>query len=302
MAESGSPASVSIVDSHQHVWDLSVRAQPFLETSDALAPLRRTVSIGELVPVARAVGVTATVIVQTVTERGETPELMALASAEPLVVAVVGWTDLTSPAVADALAELRAMPGGRHLAGIRHPLLTEPRADWIVTPEVRRGLAAVAAAGLTFDLVLAPHQLPTAVEAAAQVPELMFVLDHLGNVEPAAVVDAEWASAFSALATLPNATCKLSGMLSEPAPVYLADRYGEASVAHLRPYFDLALDRFGPDRLMFGSDWPLCTLSSTYGQVVAAAMTLTSELAEPERAAIMGGTAQSVYRIGDRCA
>jgi L-fuconolactonase len=288
----------AIVDAHHHVWDIAVRPQPWLDTASALAPLRRSFLLQELAPQATAVGVTATVVVQTVTEPGETPELLTLAATEPLVAAVVGWTDLSAPSVADALGELAAMAGGQHLAGIRHPLLTEPDPEWLERPDVRRGLSALAAAGLAFDLVLPPSKLPAAVRAAASLPDVRFVLDHLGNVEVLPRPDPAWAAAFTALARLPNTACKLSGIFSVPAP---ADEPGSrrdpGSVTHLRPYLDLALDNFGPDRLMFGSDWPVSTLGASYTDIVTAALTLTSALSGPERAAILSGTAMTVYQI-----
>jgi L-fuconolactonase len=291
----GRSARIPIVDAHQHVWDPAVRAQPWLDSDEALAPLRRKFAAADLARVAAEAGVTATVVVQTVTEPTETPELLALAQTSPLVAAVVGWTDLTQPGVADAIAELREAPGGEFLSGIRHPLLTEPDPDWLARPAVRRGLAALAASGLTFDLVLQPGKLASAVQAAAAMPELIFVLDHLGNVDvtasPAAnpvpsasaVPDQAWAASFGALAALPNTVCKLSGIL------------GEAPVDRLRPYFDVALAAFGPRRLMFGSDWPVCTLQSSYRDVVIRAVALTASLTEPEQAAILADTARAVY-------
>jgi len=289
----GERARIPIVDAHHHVWDPAVRAQPWLDSDEALAPLRRKFAAADLARVAAETGVTATVVVQTVTEPTETPELLALARTGPLVSAVVGWADLTQPGVTDAVAELRAAPGGEFLAGIRHPLLTEPDPDWLARRDVRRGLAALAGAGLTFDLVLQPGQLAGAVQAAASTPELTFVLDHLGNVDVTAgpvppantVPDQAWAAAFAALAALPNTVCKLSGIL------------GEAPVERLRPYFDLALAAFGPRRLMFGSDWPVCTRQSSYRDVVTRALALTASLSEPEQAAIMSGTARSVYHM-----
>jgi L-fuconolactonase len=289
----------AIVDAHHHVWDLTVRPQPWLDTAAALAPLRRSFLLPELAPQATAVDVTATVVVQTVTEPAETPELLALAATEPLVAAVVGWSDLAAPSVADTLGELAAMTGGQRLVGIRHPLLTESDPDWLERADIRRGLSALAAAGLTFDLVLPPGQLPAAVRAAASLPDLRFVLDHLGNVEVRPRPDPAWAAAFTALARLPNTACKLSGIFSVPAPAgEPGSRRDEGdSVMHLRPYLDLALDSFGPDRLMFGSDWPVSTLGASYTDVVTAAVTLTSSLTGSERAAILGGTARTVYQI-----
>jgi L-fuconolactonase len=289
----GESARVPIVDAHHHVWDPAVRAQPWLDSDEALAPLRRKFAVADLQRVAAEAGVTATVVVQTVTEPTETPELLALARTGPLVAAVVGWTDLTEPGVGDAVAELRAGRGGEFLAGIRHPLLTEPDPAWLARHDVRRGLAALAAAGLTFDLVLRPGQLAIAGQAAADTPELIFVLDHLGNVDVTAsptpsassVPDEAWAASFAALAALPNTVCKLSGIL------------GEAPVERLRPYFDLALAAFGPRRLIFGSDWPVSTLQSSYQDVVTRAVALTASLSEPEQAAILAGTARAVYHM-----
>ena len=287
------PGEAAIVDSHHHVWDLSVRAQPFLESSEELAPLRRTFLLPDLEPLAAAAGVSGTVVVQTVTEPGETIELLALAGAGTLVAAVVGWVDLTEAAVVDSMAALRGLPGGDHLAGIRHPLLTEPDPDWIARIDVRRGLAAVAAGGLVFDLVLQPQLLPAAVDAAAAIPELTFVLDHLGNVPVQTRIDPGWAAAFTRFAALPNTVCKLSGILGDPG----STTGPETGVAHLRPYFDLALACFGPGRLMFGSDWPVCTLTASYAEVVARARALIAQLSESEQGEILGGTASRVYQL-----
>jgi L-fuconolactonase len=304
MPVGGLTARAPVIDSHQHVWDPAAHAQPWLDSDEALAPLRRAFSVADLAPEAAAAGVDRTVVVQTITEPSETPELLALARSHPLVAAVVGWTDLTAPAVAGALDDLRALPGGDCLAGIRHPLLTEPDADWLGRSDTRAGLNALAAAGLSFDLVLHPGQLPGATRAAASVPGLTFVLDHLGNVEVGSgpEPDASWTTAFTDFAALPNTVCKLSGILSVPArpggpDCVPASHRPTPPVAHLRPYVDLALACFGPTRLMFGSDWPVCTLTASYAGVVAAAAALTRELSEPEQTAIWGGTARSVYRI-----
>jgi len=165
---------MTVVDAHHHVWDLAVRDQPWLD-GGAMAPIRRTFAVDDLRPDACAAGVVATVLVQTVTVPEETPEMLALAGGDPLVAAVVGWTDLTSPAIASELARLMAGPGGGHLAGIRHQVQSEPDPDWLGRPDVIRGLRAVAAAGLCYDLVVLPHQIPAASYAAAAVPGLTLV-------------------------------------------------------------------------------------------------------------------------------
>ena len=292
MPDSTVTTPLAVVDAHHHLWNLSARPQPFLDSHSALAPLRRTFELAELAPQAATAGVQATVVVQTVTEPGETPELLALAAAGGLVAGVVGWTDLTAADVAGQLAQLAGRPGGARLAGIRHPLLTEPDPGFLDRPDVRRGLSAVAAAGLCFDIVARPGQLPAAVRAAAAVPELTVVLDHLGNPDVRQPPAATWTAAVRQLAALPSTAAKLSGMLGVPSPA------GGAPLAHLRPYLELALECFGPDRLMFGSDWPVSTLDAPYASVVAAGRALLSELSAAEQAAILSGTARRLYRLG----
>ncbi|MFE5081527.1 amidohydrolase family protein [Streptomyces mirabilis] len=277
------------VDAHHHVWDLSVRDQDWI-TGPELQPLRRDFGVADLAPQARAAGVDRTVLVQTITVREETPEFLALAARSELIAGVVGWTDLTRPDVADELARLRELPGGRHLKGIRHQVQGETDPEWLLRPDVRVGLAAVAEAGLVYDLVVLPHQLPACVRAAADHPGLTFVLDHLGKPPIATGALNPWATAVRALAELPNTVCKLSGMVTE------AD-HAKWTVDGLRPYADTVLDAFGPGRLMFGSDWPVCTLAASYGQVVDAAEELTGGLGAEERAEVFGGTATRVYRL-----
>ncbi|MFG2361438.1 amidohydrolase family protein [Streptomyces mirabilis] len=277
------------VDAHHHVWDLSVRDQDWI-TGPELQPLRRDFDVADLAPQARAAGVDRTVLVQTITVPEETPEFLALAARSELIAGVVGWTDLTRPDVADELARLRELPGGRHLKGIRHQVQGENDPEWLLRPDVRDGLAAVAEAGLVYDLVVLPHQLPACVRAAADHPGLTFVLDHLGKPPIATGALKPWATAVRALAALPNTVCKLSGMVTE------AD-HAKWTVDGLRPYADTVLDAFGPGRLMFGSDWPVCTLAASYGQVVDAAEELTGGLGAEERAEVFGGTATRVYRL-----
>ncbi|GGQ20178.1 amidohydrolase family protein [Streptomyces roseolilacinus] len=281
--------TAGLVDAHHHVWDLAVRDQPWLD-GPGTAPLRRAFAADDLAPAARAAGVRTSVVVQTVTGPGETPELLALADRHPLVGAVVGWADLTAPGVADSLAALRALPGGDRLAGVRHQVQDEPDPDWLLRPAVLRGLAAVAAAGLAYDLVVRPHQLPAATRAAALLPGLTFVLDHLGKPPVASGALEPWAGHVRALAALPHTVCKLSGLVTE------AD-HAAWTTADLRPYADTVLDAFGPTRLMFGSDWPVCLLAARYDEVVTAARDLTGGLSPAERAAVFAGTATRVYGL-----
>ncbi|MFF9687162.1 amidohydrolase family protein [Streptomyces sp. NPDC014623] len=281
--------ALPVIDAHHHVWDLAVRDQEWI-TGEELAPIRRTFTLADLAPEARAAGVTATVLVQTVTVAEETPELLAIAEESALVAGVVGWTDLTAPDVADTLATLRALPGGGRLAGIRHQVQGEDDPGWLLRPDVLRGLRAVAAAGLVYDLIVRPHQLPAAARAAALLPELTFVLDHAGKPPVARRTTRPWADGLRALAALPNTVCKLSGLVTEADP----DSW---TVEDLRPYADTAIEAFGPGRLMFGSDWPVCRLAAGYAEVLGAARELTDRLGEDEQRSVFAETAQRVYGL-----
>jgi L-fucono-1,5-lactonase len=310
VAASGRPdRGTGIVDAHHHVWDLSFRDHDWLHEEQpwaddaSMARLRRSFTLADLEPLAAGAGVTATVCVQTDIGPGESSDLLALAASGGLVAAVVGWVDLTAPDAAEAIAELTGQPGGERLAGIRHPLLSESGNGWLERPDVLRGLAAVAAAGLVFDVVCLPDQLPGALAAARALPGLTFVLDHLGNPdgEPG---NGPWARTMRELAALPNTVTKLSGVLSEaftaagsPAGAAGGTPGGREIDPLIRAYCEQAMNMFGPGRMMFGSDWPPCTLTASYPDVLAAARAVTSGLTEAEQAAVFAGTARRVYRL-----
>jgi L-fuconolactonase len=277
------------VDAHHHLWDLSVRDQDWIPED---SPIRRDFTVADLAPEASAAGVDRTVLVQTITVAEETPEFLALAAAHDLIAGVVGWSDLTRPDLADELSRLRELPGGGHLKGIRHQVQGEPDPEWLLRPDVRRGLAAVADAGLVYDLVVRPHQLPACVEAAASLPRLTFVLDHLGKPPIASGALDPWARDLRALAALPNTVAKLSGLVTEADPA-------SWTLDELRPYADAALEAFGPDRLMFGSDWPVCTLGASYGEMLTATQELTSRLSPAERTQLFETTATRVYGLAE---
>ncbi|MFC5220700.1 amidohydrolase family protein [Streptomyces coerulescens] len=280
---------MAIIDAHHHVWDLSIRDQSWI-TGPELSPLRRNFALADLEPHTRAAGVDRTIVVQTITVDEETPELLALAAGSELVAGVVGWTDLTARDISDELAWLREQPGGDWLRGIRHQVQSEPDPRWIHGPDVLRGLRAVAAAGLAYDLVILPHQMPAATIAARRVPELTFVLDHLGKPPVAAEELKPWAEKVRSFAARPNTVCKLSGLVTE------AD-WQTWTVASLWPYVDTVLEAFGPQRLMFGSDWPVCTLAAEYAEVVETTNTLLTGLSDDERRDIWSGTAARVYGL-----
>jgi L-fuconolactonase len=279
---------MSRVDAHHHVWDLGVREQSWMVGS-ALDPIRRNFLVDDLAPLAAAADVTQTVLVQTVGIAAETPEFLSIAASNELVAGVVGWVDLTAADVEDALAGLLNRPDGQWLKGIRHQVHDEPDAEWLNRPDVRRGLATVAEAGLVYDLLTKPPHLPAAVETVRALPELNFVVDHISKPAIGEALE-PWATGLRDLAAEPNVTCKLSGMVTEAS-------WTNWKVTDLKPYADVVLEAFGPDRVMFGSDWPVCLLAATYGQVVDAAEQLTAGLTTAERDEVFGETARRTYHL-----
>jgi L-fuconolactonase len=290
------------VDAHHHLWDLKVRAQEWLRAPE-LKPIWRDFTLDQLEPEARGHGVDKTVLVQVAASADETRELLAYAACTPLIAGVVGWMDLTRQAPEAYLAELAHAPGGQTLRGIRHLVQDEQDPAWLDRQDVRRSLEAVAAAGLSYDLLVRPQQAAAVLRAVREIPGLTFVLDHLGkpniagseadeneNEAAAARPDEAWASWIRELAAEPNVVCKLSGMVTEA-------NWSSWTIADLRPYAETALDAFGADRIMFGSDWPVCMLAATYSEVYDAAKELTAGLSDAERDAVFTTTATRVYRL-----
>jgi L-fuconolactonase len=281
---------MTVVDAHHHLWDPGVRDYPWMAPPE-LAPIRRRYTLADLRLETAASGVSQTVLVQTVSEVAETEELLAVASASGgLIAGVVGWVDLTARDVAGALDRLRARPGGERLVGVRHQVEDEADPDWLARPDVRRGLRAVAAAGLVYDLLVRVSQLPAALAAVRELADGRFVLDHAAKPAIAAGVFEPWAGQLAALAGLPNVACKLSGLVTEA-------RWDDWGPAAIRPYADHLLAVFGPDRVMFGSDWPVCQLAASYAQVRGLADALLEGSSAAEREAVLGRTAARTYRL-----
>jgi L-fuconolactonase len=233
---------------------------------------------------------TATILVQTVPSLEETREFLAVAASSTLVAGVVGWVDLTAPDITDQLAALREAPGGDTLVGIRHQAQDEPDPEWLLRPSVVRGIKEVAAAGLTYDILVQPAQHDAAVALADAVPGVRLVLDHAGKPAIAVGEYEPWAAFLSSLAARPNVFCKLSGLVTE------AD-WTKWTVEELKPYAAHVLAAFGPDRVMFGSDWPVCELAASYDQVYEAAQELTAVLSTSEREEVFAGTATRAYPL-----
>ena len=279
-----------IVDAHHHFWDPATRDHAWLA---GLPALRRPFGPAEFAAAAGPEQVTASVLVQVLASTAETEEFLEMAAADPnsgpRVAGVVGWADLTDPGLDEEIGRLRGLPGGDRLAGIRHLVQDEPDPDWLARPQVRRGLAAVGRAGLVFDLLVRPAQLPAAIKVVTGLPEVRFVLDHGAKPEIGLHRNEPWSLLIGTLADRPNVSCKLSGLVTEAGPGWTA--------ARIAPFADRLLDCFGPGRLIFGSDWPVCTAAAaSYHQVVSlAGALLDGQLSAAERAAVFGGNATALY-------
>lgn len=277
------------IDAHHHFWTHGTRDYPWM-TGDAFDPIRRSFGPEDLAPELATAGIDGTVLVQTVGAVEETVEFLATAEVTGYVKGVVGWVNLMDRLVGDTLDEVQAAAGGAYLKGIRHQAHDEADEDWLARPDVIAGVAECGARGLVQDLLAKEPQLAACITIADVLPEAQFVLDHIGKPRIAAGQMEPWRALIGELARRDNVACKLSGMITEA-------KWQGWSVDDLRPYVDVVLEAFGPDRILFGSDWPVCLLAGNYGEVVGAAESLTANLTESERAAIFGGTAMRIYGL-----
>jgi L-fuconolactonase len=275
------------IDSHQHFWDLT---RPFdhrwLDAPDK-APIRRDFLPEHLLPHLEVTHVRYSVFVQTQHDLEENRWAFGLAERHPFIAGVVGWVDLSSPACEEQLLEARRHP---KFVGVRHVTQDEPDDDFIVRPEVLAGLAVLQKHDVPFDLLFYPRHLVHVPTLARRLPGLRMVIDHLGKPGIRNNAFSDWLPAFRAGAAFPNVSCKLSGLVTE------ADPKGWTPDG-LRPYVRAAIDLFGPDRCMFGSDWPVCELAASYGQVHAALVEALGPMTEDDRAKVFGGTARRFYRL-----
>ena len=278
------------IDAHQHFWQLSRPFQYGWLDAPPLARIKRDYLPEHLDPLIRAEGINHTVFVQTQHDVEENRWVLDLAARHPFVAGVVGWVDLASDDCERQVLEFRADP---KFVGVRHVVQDEPDDDFLVREPILRGLRVLERHGVPFDLLLYVKHLRHVPTLARALPDLPMVIDHLAKprIKDHAVDD--WLPAFRAAASFPNVLCKLSGMVTE------AD-WGRWTVDDLRPYVQFALESFGPARLMFGSDWPVCELAATYGQARQALVEALGPISEAERSAIFGGTAARFYglRIG----
>lgn len=277
------------IDSHQHFWSYSVADYPWIGAG--MERLARDYLPDDLAAPASAAGIGGTVAVQARQSLAETRWLLELADRHPLIRGVVGWVDLRG---ADVDADLREFASLEAFVGVRHVVQDEPDPRFLLGADFVRGLASLQPFGLTYDLLLYPQQLPAAVELVARMPEQPFVLDHLAKPR---VRDwtgpgdmASWRRDIEAIARHEHVFCKLSGLVTEAA-------WRHWRPADFLPYLDVALTAFGPGRLMFGSDWPVCLLSADYADVAGIVADFCGRLSAAEQAAIWGGTASRFYRL-----
>jgi L-fuconolactonase len=278
------PHAAPRIDSHQHFWRLARGDYGWL--TPALAPLHQDFEPADLLPLLNARGIVATVAVQAAETDAETDFLLAMARGTPWIGGVVGWTDLVAPTAPDRIDALAAQP---KLVGMRPMLQDLADDDFVLRPSVRPALSAMERTGLRLDALVRPRHLPRLVALRNQHPGLPIVIDHCAK--PLFDRDAfgTWATDLRAVASDGLTCCKLSGLVTEAGPGWTVDM--------LRPVFETVLDAFGPERLMWGSDWPVLNLAAEYEQWADATDRLLAGLPPSAREAILGGTATRFYGL-----
>jgi L-fuconolactonase len=273
------------VDAHQHFWRYEPVEYGWID--EAMAALRRDFLPHDLAPEMARAGVDACVAVQARQTLDETRWLLALAEAHPFVAGVVGWVDLQSPDVGTDLEKLRDQ---RKLVGIRHIAQSEPDDRFLVRPAFVRGVALLADFDLTYDILVYPRHLQVAGELAGLLPRQRFVLDHLGKPDIRGGEMKIWERDLRAVAARPNVWAKLSGLVTE------AD-WRQWSAPDIRPYLEVAIECFGAERLMIGSDWPVCTVAADYQRTMAVVTDYLAQDSPQVRDAVLGGNALKFWNL-----
>ena len=278
-----------VIDAHQHFWDPARADYPWMDAPE-LAPIRRAFGPADLAPLLKANGIDASIVVQCRSALEETEEFLRIAHATPSVVGVVGWVDLTDGALGDTLDRLGAAPGGDKLVGIRHQVHDEADPDWLLREDVRRGLVALFVRDLTYDFLVRTRELPAAIATAQAFPNARFVLDHAAKPPIASGGSAEWADRIKALAACGNVWCKISGLATEAV-------WSDWDADRLLPFVQHAATCFGEDRLIFGSDWPVCLLAGSYAEIKGALEACLAKLGPGARDKAFGMNAKAAYRL-----
>lgn len=274
-----------IIDAHHHFWDYSREEYGWIDAS--MSAIARDFGPAHLAAAAGEVGVDGVVSVQARQTLAETDWLLDLADRHELILGVVGWAPLADDGVADVLAGLATRP---KLKAVRHVVQDEPDPQFLEGTAFNHGVGLLEQHNLAYDLLVFERQLPQAIAFVDRHPNARFVLDHIAKPRIKAGELSPWRENLTQLAERPNVCCKVSGMVTEAD---LANWTAEG----LRPYFDAALQAFGPDRLMFGSDWPVCLLASGYAEWFQTVASWASELSESERRGLFGGNAARAYQL-----
>ena len=273
------------IDAHQHFWRYEPSEYAWID--DTMSPLRRSFLPDESRREMRAVGVDACIAVQARQTLEETRWLLALADAHPSIAGVVGWVDLSFDGVRRQLAECAVHP---KLVGVRHIVQSEADDRFLLRRDFCRGVGFLEEFGLTYDILIYPRHLPIAADFVTRFERQRFVLDHLAKPEIRAGRIVQWERDLRSLAVHPNVWCKLSGLVTE------AD-WRRWSPAEIRPYLDVAFDAFGPQRLIAGSDWPVCTLAADYRRAIALITEYLADRPDADREAVLGGNASRIWRL-----
>ena len=272
------------IDAHQHFWSLARGDYGWL--TPEMEPIYRDFMPGDLKPVLAGAGIDGTILVQAAPTVAETEFMLGLAREEPFIRGVVGWVDFEDPSAPDEIARLARQSA---LVGLRPMIQDIDQDNWMLGERLVPAFDALIVADLTFDALTLPRHLPALRELLARHPNMRTVIDHGSKPMIRNGILDGWDKYMAALATETSAFCKLSGLVTEARADWTVD--------DLRPYVDHLLDTFGPDRLVWGSDWPVCTLASSYGRWTEVTGELLSGLAEDERSAILGGNAARAYRM-----
>ena len=275
------------IDAHQHFWRYSAAEYDWID--DPMRALRADFLPESLAPLLTAAGIAGTVAIQARQSLEETHWLLELAHANPLIKGVVGWVPLAAPDVTDILSVLTRNP---RFKGVRHVVQGEPDPAFLEGATFNAGLRAVTAHDLVYDVLILARQLPAAIAFVDRHPKQQFVLDHIAKPVVHGAPPAEWGQDIHELARRENVSCKFSGVVTE-VPGW------QWTPELLRPYFEVVLKAFGPRRLMFGSDWPVCLVAARYSRWYNFVEACTTALTATERAEILGGTATRTYRLTD---
>ena len=272
------------LDAHQHFWRYSPKTHGWI--NDAMAVLKKDFLPEDLLPHLKKRGYDGCVAVQAEQNVKETGWLLDLADQHPFIKGVVGWVDLLAADVATTLAPLAKR---KKLRGIRHVVQGEPD-DFMRRPDFQRGIAALAPLKLTYDILVYHRQLPAALALVEKFPRQPFVIDHLAKPDIKHALRDPWTSDMRALAKHPHVFCKVSGMVTE------AD-WKHWTPAQLKPYLDVVFEAFGPERLMIGSDWPVCTVAADYDRTMSVVEEYVAKLPARAQEAVLGGTAAKFYGL-----